>query len=311
LRGVEARRRLAVRLHGGGDMPIKKILCAVDFSAEARQAVATAVRLANERDAELVLLHAWYLPAALGGEYAYPSDIVSQIADDAERSLAAEVAEATRLGAKRVTAALTQGVPWHQIVDAAKSDPTFDLIVTGSRGRTGIGRVLLGSVAELVVRHAPCPVLTVHRQNEPKPFSHVLCPVDFSPSSRAAAELAIELAHAGGGGVTLLHVVEMAFASGEILPIGIYRDLNRRAADLLDAWVRELTANAAIPVIQQTRLGNPTAEVLGALDADRTFDLVVMGSHGRTGLPRLALGSVAEKTVRHAHCPVLVAHRRS
>jgi len=291
-------------------MPIQKILCAVDFSSGARQAMATAVRLANEHEAELTLAHAWYIPTALAGEYSYPDDIVSQIVDDAKRGLVDAEAEVRKLGAKRVTTKLFHGQPWQEIVDAAKSDPAVDLIVTGSRGRTGLSRVLLGSVAELVVRHATCPVLTVHPQNEPKPFAHVLCPVDFSPSSRAAVELAIEMTQAGGAGVTLLHVVDMAFASGELQPPEIYRDVDRRAAALLDTWCRELSAKSAVRVSQRTRAGSPGAELLAALEADRTFDLVVMGSHGRTGLPRLALGSVAEKTVRHAHCPVLVVHRR-
>jgi len=291
-------------------MPIKKILCAVDFSPGARQAMSTAVRLANVYEAELVLVHAWYLPAALAGEYTYPADIVTEMTNEAHRGLDAAIAEATNLGATRVTAMLTQGMPWQQIVDAAKADPGFDLIVTGSRGRTGISRVLLGSVAELVVRHAPCPVLTVHPQNEPKPFAHALCPVDFSPSSRAAAELAIELAQPGGAGVTLLHVIDAAFASGELRSREIYRDVDRKAADLLHAWARELSAKASVRVTQQTRIGSPGSELLAALDADRTFDLVVMGSHGRVGLPRLALGSVAEKTVRHAGCPVLVVRNR-
>jgi len=272
--------------------------------------MATAVRLASEHDGELVLLHAWYVPTPLAGEYTYPADIVGEIVADAERGLAAAGAEVARLGARRVTTKLAHGLPWQEIVDAAKADPTFDLIVTGSRGRTGVGRVLLGSVAELVVRHAPCPVLTVHPQNEPKPFAHVLCPVDFSPSSRAAAELAVELAQPAGAGVTLLHVVDMAFTSGELRPREIYRDVDRQAAELLYAWARELNAKAPVRVTQLTRMGSPGAELLAALDADRTFDLVVMGSHGRTGLPRLVLGSVAEKTVRHAPCPVLVVRRR-
>jgi len=272
--------------------------------------MAAAVRLATERDAELVLLHAWYLPAALAGEYSYPVGIVPQITEDAQRSLAAAAAEATRLGATRVSTKLVEGTPWQQIVDTAKSDPAFDLVVTGTRGRTGIRRVVLGSVAALVVRHAPCPVLTIPSNHELRSFSHVLCPVDFSSSSRAAAELAVELAQTGGAGVTLLHVVEMAFASGELRPADVYRDLDRRAAELLDGWVAELTGKRAVRVTQRTRIGSPRSEVLAALDADRSFDLVVMGSHGRTGIARLALGSVAETTVRHAHCPVLVMHSR-
>ena len=65
-----------------------------------------------------------------------------------------------------------------------------------------------------------------------------------------------------------------------------------------------------MPVVTRSRIGSPGAQILAVLDDDRTFDLVVMGSHGRTGLRRALLGSVAEKVVRHAHCPVVVAHTR-
>src|SRR6185369_9801478 len=112
-------------------MPINKILCAVDFSPGSQQAMSTAVRLATAYDAELVLVHAWNLPAAVAGEYTYPADIPAQIINEAQRGLDAAVAEATKLGANRVTATLTHGMPWQQIVDTAKADPRFDLIVTG------------------------------------------------------------------------------------------------------------------------------------------------------------------------------------
>jgi nucleotide-binding universal stress UspA family protein len=65
-----------------------------------------------------------------------------------------------------------------------------------------------------------------------------------------------------------------------------------------------------VPVTTRTRIGTPGAQILAVLDDDRTFDLVVMGSHGRTGLRRVLLGSVAEKVVRHAGCPVVVARTR-
>ena len=290
-------------------MAFQKILCPVDFSAGSQRAMAAAVRLANERDAELVLFHAWHLPPtamALAGELRYSADLIQQLSDDAQRGLEAAVADAAKLGAKRISSKLGTGVPWHQIVDTAAADPTFDLIVIGAHGRTGLSRVLLGSVAELVVRHAPCPVLTV--RGESKSFSHVLCPVDFSPWSRAAVDLAAEMVRPGGPGITLLHVLELPVAFGELQPMELYRDLDRRATALLERWAKELTAKVAVPVRQQLRAGYVGAQVLAALDHDPTFDVVVMGSHGRTGIKRLALGSIAEKVVRHAHCPVLVTH---
>jgi nucleotide-binding universal stress UspA family protein len=86
--------------------------------------------------------------------------------------------------------------------------------------------------------------------------------------------------------------------------------LDRRSAELLDQWASQLRGKISVPVTTTARIGWPGAEILAALDRDSTVDLVVMGSHGRTGIKRVLLGSVAEKIVRHARCPVLVARRR-
>jgi nucleotide-binding universal stress UspA family protein len=293
-------------------MAIKRIYCPVDFSPGSTQALRTAVRLAREREAELVVLHAWFLPAnTFALEYMYPEAVVQHLTEDAQQGLDAARSQAMRLGAPRVTSRLAQGTPWQQVVDAARSDPTCDLIVIGSHGRTGLSRVLLGSVAEMVVRHAPCPVLTVRGEGEPRPFAHVLCPVDFSSWSRDAIDLAIELALPDRAAITLLHVLEPAVAWGEVRPFDVYADISSDASKTLQDWTRELAAKVTAPVHQRVRIGRAGAQLLAAVDEDPTVDLVVMGSHGRTGLARLALGSVAEKTVRHARCPVAVAHRRA
>jgi nucleotide-binding universal stress UspA family protein len=291
-------------------MAFKKILCPVDFSPGSQQAMRTAVRLAKERNAELVLVHSWYLPpTAFAGEYVYAAAFVQQFSDDAQRGLKAAVLEAEKLGAPHVTSKLLTGTPWEQIVRAAQSEPAVDLIVIGTHGRTGISRVLLGSVAELVVRHAPCPVLTVRPDNEPAPFAHVLCPVDISMPARDAIKLAAELAQPGSAGITLLHVLELPVSFAAKLPApDFHRDLDARSAALLDQWTADLRAKVTVPVTQLTRVGRPGAQVLALLEEDRTFDLVVMGSHGHTGIARMLLGSVAEKVVRHTRCPVLISH---
>ena len=162
----------------------------------------------------------------------------------------------------------------------------------------------------MVVRHAPCPVLTVRPANEPAPYKHVLCPVDLSASAHDAMNLAAELVQPGGAGITLLHVLELPVSySGKLPTPDLHRDLDARSAAVLDRWVAELQAKVSVPVTQLTRIGRPGAQVLALLDDDRTFDLVVMGSRGHTGVARMLLGSVAEKVVRHARCPVLVCHR--
>lgn len=270
----------------------------------------TAVRIANEHDAELVVMHAWYVPPiAFANEYAYAADFVRQVSEGAQRELDAAVGEASRLGARRVTSKLLTGLPWQQIVEAAQREPGVGLIVIGTHGRTGLSRVLLGSVAELVVRHASCPVLTVRPGNDPAPYQHVLCPVDLSRPARDALDIAPQLVRPGGAGITLLHVLELPVSyAGEVPAPDFHRDLDPRAAALLDRWTADLKAKVDVPVTQLSRIGHPGAQILAVLDDDRTFDLVVMGSHGHTGIARALLGSVAEKIVRHARCPVLVAH---
>ncbi len=293
-------------------MAIKRIYCPVDFSPGSTQALRTAVRLARARDAELVVFHAWSLPAStMAIEYAYPDEVLKHLAEEARRGLETARLQAIELGAPRVTQQLVQGTPWQQIVDAARADAACDLIVVGSHGRTGLSRILIGSVAELVVRHAPCPVLTVRGDGEPRPFTHVLCPVDFSPWSRQALDLASELALPDRAAVTLLHVLEPPTAWGEVRPFDVYEQISSHATKALKDWTQDLAAKLTAPVRQQVRVGRAGAQLLAAVDDDPTIDLVVMGSHGRTGIARLALGSVAEKTVRHARCPVAVTHQRA
>jgi nucleotide-binding universal stress UspA family protein len=204
---------------------------------------------------------------------------------------------------------MLSGLPWQQIVETARCEPGLGLIVIGTHGRTGLSRVLLGSVAELVVRHAPCPVLTIRPGNEPAPYTRVLCPVDLSRPAREAVKLAAAMVKPGGAGITLLHVVELPVSyAGELPAPDFHRDLDARSAALLDRWTTDLQAAVNVPVAQMTRIGRPGAQILALLEHDRSFDLVVMGSHGHTGIERMLLGSVAEKVVRHARCPVLVAH---
>jgi len=292
-------------------MGFQKILCPIDFSAGSQTAMSVAVRLAWESDAELVLVHAWHVPPpAIPVEYTFPPQTLELLRDDAQRGLDAAVRDAAALGAKRVSSLLLTAVPWRAIIDTL-DDPTFDLVVIGTHGRTGVARILLGSVAEKVVRHAPCPVLTVHPDGESRPFLHVLCPVDFSDSSRLAVELAGGLVQPGGAGITLLHVVEAPVSyAGELRDPELVRDLDRRSAEHLEGWAAALRAKLAVPVRTVCRVGWAGAETIAAIEHDPTIDLVVVGSHGKTGLKRLVLGSVAEKIVRHARRPVLVAHPR-
>jgi nucleotide-binding universal stress UspA family protein len=292
-------------------MTFTKILCPTDFSEGSRQAMRVAVHLAKETKAELVFAHAWYVPPSMyAGEYVFPPAVLGQMADDAQRELDGVVKQAMADGAKRVSATLVTGVPWVELVELLEKQ-AFDLCVMATHGRTGLPRIMLGSVAEKVVRHAPCSVLAVRPDSEPRPFTHVLVPTDFSPSAKSALELAAELVRPGGAGVTVLHVIEVPVAySGELRVADFARDLDTRSSEALAKAAEHVKRRASVPVSTTSRIGYPGAETLAALDADPSIDLVIMGSHGRTGIKRALLGSVAEKVIRHARCPVLVARNR-
>ena len=140
----------------------KKILCAVDFSECSRDALRVAARLATEQSAELVVVYAWTPPVVFAGEtIGLPAGYLSDLIATAQRELAAWKTEAEGLGATRVTTEFLTGAAWHEVVSLAKHDRAFGLIVTGTHGRTGIKHAVLGSIAEKIVRHAPCAVMVV------------------------------------------------------------------------------------------------------------------------------------------------------
>jgi len=141
-------------------MGFTKILCPIDFSPGSHEALRVAAELARESSAALVLAHVWDPPQwSLAGELA--PGIIQEMVEAEELQLSRWKATAKELGAREVALELLTGAPWDQIVTAAQHDRAIDLVVMGTHGRTGLRHVLLGSVAEKVVRHAPCAVLVV------------------------------------------------------------------------------------------------------------------------------------------------------
>ena len=140
----------------------KNILCPVDFSDSSRHALTVATELARSSNAALTLAHIWQPPMPLYGtpDAAMSGGLIQTMVDDAERSLAAWEATARAAGVASLQSKMPSGVPWGEIVKLALESHA-DLVVMGTHGRTGLTHVLIGSVAEKVVRHAPCAVLVV------------------------------------------------------------------------------------------------------------------------------------------------------
>lgn len=185
-----------------------------------------------------------------------------------------------------------------------------DLVVMATHGRRGLDHAFIGSIAEAVVRQSDCPVLTVRptaERTEAVP-ERILVPLDFSAHARTALAYARELRDGTQAELHLLHVHSMlprfGFADAPPEPEHI-SDLDREA---LETKLRHIAAEVLGPSTPPTThvvagQGNPALGVLDTAERLRA-DLIVQASHGRSGIRRFMMGSVAEKVVQLAPCPV-------
>lgn len=184
----------------------------------------------------------------------------------------------------------------------------MDLVVLGSHGRRGLRRLVLGSVAEAVVRRAPCPVVTVGRGTlAPDALNDgtMLVPVDFSGQRFRLLAHAQELAPVYGMDVRVVHVVEVEGVPDAYGTYDSPPDPGRpaeRARAVLDNELDPLR-DVGITVAVDVRTGHPADEVLTEAEDGRAA-FIMIATHGRTGLERMLMGSVAEKVIRRAPCPV-------
>lgn len=277
------------------------ILHTTDFSEASRPALGLARDLARDHDATLFVVH--IVDSAMGrSEVGVIGSTLDQVRSRVEQLVASLQRGDSAL---KVQGRVEEGLPTDAILDLAK-ELRADLIVMGSHGRTGVGRVLVGSVAERVARSAPCPVLLLKaaRDDEATPgeagpapsgprFPVVVVPTDFSRRSREALKVASWLVQEGSL-VVAVHVVEAVHVAAE----GYAEALLER----LKEWVAPITG---LHADHQIREGDTADEILAVADQTHA-NLIVVPSHGRTGLDRLVMGSVAEQVFRGATCPVLI-----
>jgi nucleotide-binding universal stress UspA family protein len=214
-----------------------------------------------------------------------------------------------------VTSYVRTGKPFHEITTAARAQAA-GLIVIATHGYTGAKRVVLGSTAEQVVRHAVCPVLTVPASatrkgtGKPPPFKikRILVPLDFSNLSKDALPWATFLAAQLGAEIILFHAVEkfpMDYLLGRELMNHTIVPLMKQAEADLERLAASLRKSAKVSVSAVVRDGTPFEEICHAAKL-LGADLIALTTHGYTGLKHVWLGSTAERVVRHARCPVLV-----
>lgn len=306
----------------------KRILVPTDFSTCSESAFALAADWAHRFGAELHLLHVVVLfaddPSDPEARFPESEAAYRRLEAASKRALDALTArsEATELTILRTQRYAVAPAP-EIIAYAAEHD--IDLIVLGTHGRRGVRRFLLGSVAEETVRAAPCPVLTV-REDAGQRLGRILVPFDFSDDAERALETAGALAGTvgtgGGAEIDLLHVIAPPMDPDIYVPLHdphrsfSYVELaaevektlaERFATDGHDGHDGEGVegGEGGVAVSVHVRDGHPAATIAD-FAAERGSDLIVLGSHGLTGLRRFLLGSVSQNVVRAAECPVLV-----
>jgi len=299
---------------------IHRILCPIDFSDHSRRALDHAVTIARSHKSTVTVLYVFApLPvAAVGlGPMGLEPTVLSPIdrerlLEDTEAFAATEVAQGVS-----VEAVVRGGSVAAEIVDQAV-DMKADLLVMGTHGRSGFERLMLGSVAEKVLRKAPCPVMTVPAGlPDAVPsgrilYKSILCPVDFSESSLKALKYATSMAAQANGQLTVLHVDERDFEHADGVG-GVAYDAGRTMGEFLEERARvsqrrleDVTTDARTHCVVdalQTN-GTPWREVL-RVAAERRSDLIVMGVQGRGAADLLFFGSTTQHVVRQATCPVL------
>lgn len=273
---------------------ILRVLCPVDLSAASGEALRYAAELASVMHAELTVLHV-------------DATLASGRDDEGAAALVAFIADA--LGTTAAPHALhRRGQPIEEILRSSGAIGA-DLIVMGSHGRTGLSRLLLGSVSEAVARRSPTPVLVVPATGTGQPRAvtpdPVLCAVDFSASSPRAIAYAASLAAAAGAGLLLAHVLEWS-EEHDTVPSA---DGGRFPTSEDDAIAR-LNVSVTDDMRSRCRLelavgyGEPGDELL-RLVQEHDVAIVVLGVSGRNPLDLTVFGSTARRVIREAGRPVL------
>ncbi len=291
-------------------MSIRNVVVPTDFSAPSRAALHWAMRMAGLDGAALHLVHAETFPAVASP---YGVTIPSSVWEAVRRATNERMDEFREEASAGGIAPVTTNVagsndPLGETVNAVERHRA-DLVVVGTHGYSGLKHAVLGSVTERILQRVPCPVMVV--KEEPKSWTpqvrQIFVPVDFSEHSKVAVAVATELAIAFGARLEVFHAIDFAPGYTPYFPpeaSELQTNIELRAQEQLEA-LRE--GVVGLPEEAQARLvRGPAARAILEESERIGADLMVMGSHGRSGLARWTLGSTTERTVRKALCPVIV-----
>jgi nucleotide-binding universal stress UspA family protein len=297
--------------HEGSMTTINRILYATDLTSTSEPAWDEARRLGGLFNAEILVLHVVAPPLVFPVEGYFPSDLYQEVLRDARRD--AEKGFDRLLGSVpgsglKVRLRVEEGPVASRLLEVATQEAA-NLLVVGTHGRTGLQRAMLGSVADRMVRQATCPVLTVRPRLESAPrreLRRICYATDFSSTARAAWSWVVAIASAAGAEVDLVHVM-FAPAADRHMPAEAIGRMAQLLQEQGQIEVERFLEGSTLPR-ERIHVHLPpgvAGEQIVHQAQERAADLIVMGTHGWSGVVRWMLGSVAQYVIQTAPCPVL------
>lgn len=296
-------------------MQIRKILVPTDFSETAYRALEQAVILATRFNADITVLHARLIheddPTELPKKLAH----LKLAEDQIETEISRYMSDCTqKAGMANIRHEVIRGYSAHSAILSYLNESDFDLVVMGTHGRSNIQQLLIGSVAEKIVRYASCPVLTMARDCEPaEKFNRVLLPFDFSAHAQAALGSALSFLEKDSE-IDLLYVFEKDvhpahYAWGVASELDMLPDVAIQARAKMDQMISGLeTGTHKIHKIVEHGVAH---KKIAAYANKHPVDLVIMATEGLVGLDRLLLGSTTEQVVRAVSRPILTLKQKN
>ncbi len=277
----------------------RKILIAIDGSESSLHALKEALKLATNEKSWVTVVSV--IPP-------YEGDLGSVWVDNIKESMrkpcVSALSQAEKIAKEQrvlIRIVCEEGDIHERIVDLADAE-NFDLIVMGRKGRSQIEKALIGSVTARVIGHTRKDVLVVP-EDSAIGWEKILLTTDGSKYSKAAEGRAVVFAKSYGSELNAISVVDVTEEFFARAPQAV-DDLLNKARVMIDR-IKESAVSEGIRTEGFVREGEPY-KVIVDMAKDRKVDAIIMGSHGRTGLRRLLMGSVTEKVIGYAPCPVLV-----
>ncbi|MFC7203106.1 universal stress protein [Haloferax namakaokahaiae] len=283
---------------------LDRILFPTDGSAGATAVLEHAIEIADLHGAVLHLLHV--APHRVSEEESGDETERETRLTEGERFVADAESRAEESAIETVAEVLS-GEPYEAIIDYATSNE-IDIIVMPTHGRSGLRRLLLGSTTERVVRRSEVPVLTVRPDEQESlryPYGQVLTPTDGSSCANEAVRFGCELATSTRATLHVLSVVNLAVFGADIRGPMLIDQLEEQAESAVSE-ASGIATDVGVEEITETTVHDISVFTgIQSYIEDNDIDVVVLGTHGHTGLDRYMLGSVAEKLIRSSPVPVL------